>query len=183
MSTIAKKPDHRTLPRRKRPPSSRDQAIYLARHALGWSQAQLAQQFQLSQPRVSQILRRVEQWRARTGSPVERELDAAGRRALERQLERERSLALYDRAIRAFDAAPRELTAHKRGERDGKTFSEDSQRDLPPHVQMLKIAMRVNEMLFRLQAADSNSFGSFNSSPDESSQVTGAGDFAAESAA
>src|SRR5437773_6550437 len=60
MSNITPKPDHRTLPRRKRPLSTRDQAILLASRTQGRTQAQLAADFRLSQSRISQILRRAE---------------------------------------------------------------------------------------------------------------------------
>src|SRR6266436_1678313 len=60
MSDSITKPDHRTLPRRKRPLSTRDQAILLAYRTQGRTQAQHAADFRLSQSRISQILRRAE---------------------------------------------------------------------------------------------------------------------------
>jgi hypothetical protein len=146
------KPDHRTLPRKKRPPSERDQMIFLARHTHAWTQAKLAEEFHLSQPRVSAILRRVEQWRSGYGPQAAGEIDHAGRQRLERFLDRERNQGIFDRAIRGFDEAPKELTADKSGDRDGKKYSEQSRRDLPPQVQLLKVALRAAENLAK--AAD-----------------------------
>ena len=147
MSTAAPKPDHRTLPRKKRPPSDRDQALYVARHTRAWSQAKLAEEFHLSQPRVSQILQRVAQWRAGFGPRAAGELDHAGQQRLERFLARERYQSIYDRAIREFDAAPKELTASKSGERDGKKFSEESRREVQRPAGLMRIALRASENL------------------------------------
>ena len=48
MTTTAKKPDHRSLPRQKHAPSLRDQAIFLAYRYQGRSQAKLAAENGLS---------------------------------------------------------------------------------------------------------------------------------------
>jgi len=147
MTTTAEKPDHRTLPRKKRPPSDRDQALYVARHTRAWSQAKLAEEFHISQPRVSQILRRVAEWRAGFGPRAAGELDHVGQQRLERFLARERYQSIHDRAIREFDAAPKELTASKSGERDGKKYSEESRREVQRPSGLLRIALRASENL------------------------------------
>src|SRR5262245_19709770 len=149
MSTPAK-PDHRSLPRQKRPPSARDQAIYLDRQTRGCSQQQLAADNRLSQSRISQILRRVEQWRANLRPQAEGELDHAERQRLERWLERERQQAIYDRAIRAFDTAPRELKTTKEGQRGGTDYRETTIREQPPGTPLLRVAQRAADALGKI---------------------------------
>src|SRR5688572_21772431 len=119
-------PDHRSLPREKRTPRSRDLAILVAYRTRGCTQAELAKEYDLSQRRISTILRRVEHWIASGGAPGVSEgypsgsgataglpsgaLDRHAQLRLDRWLERERNQSIFDRAIRAHDHAPRELT-------------------------------------------------------------------------
>src|SRR5215207_8753611 len=151
MSTTPK-PDHRKLPRKKRTPSGRDQAIFVARRTLGRTTLELAAEHGLSPSRISQIVRRVEKWRANASPLEDGDLNHQERQRLERWLARERSQAIYDRAIRAYDTAPPELTTTKSGARDGKQFSEQTRRQMPPSVQLLKLALRAGEDLAK--AAD-----------------------------
>jgi len=147
MNATNTKSDHRQLPRAKREPSPRDLAIYAARHSLGWTQEQLAEKYEVSQRRISAILKRVEAWRGNTRPEEQGELDPAARQRLERYLERERNQAIYDRAMRAFDAAPQVLKTTKKGERGGVTYSEEVTREQPANVQLLKAAQRASEAL------------------------------------
>src|SRR5688572_13516093 len=62
MTTTTEKPDHRSLPRKKHPPTDRDQAIYVAYRSQGLTQEKLASDFKVSQRRVSQIIQRVHRW-------------------------------------------------------------------------------------------------------------------------
>jgi hypothetical protein len=146
------KPDHRSLPRKKRLPSARDQAIYVSRMARGCSQASLAKEHRLSQSRISQILRRVERWRANLRPSDCGELDHAQRQRIERQLERERHQELYDRGLRGFDSAPQQLTTKKEGKRGENDFTETTTREVLPNVQWLKLSQRSAEALAK--AAD-----------------------------
>src|SRR5207247_1753227 len=50
--------------RRRPAPSARDQQIYLDYQTTGRSQEELAKDYKLTQCRISQIIRRVEQWLA-----------------------------------------------------------------------------------------------------------------------
>src|SRR5262245_46844027 len=115
--------DHRKLPRKKRIPSPRDQAMYLARLTHGVTQEELAKEHRLSQSRVSQILRRVAKWWANLRPEPEGELAPEERQRLERWLERERQQAIYDRGIRGFDSAAKQLTTTKSGERGDTKYS------------------------------------------------------------
>src|SRR5947207_13800508 len=128
MSKPTPKIDHRKLPRQKRPPSARDQAILVAYRTQGRTQVSLARQHGISQRRVSEIVRRVERWRADLIPSEENQLEHEQQVRLDRWLERERGQAIYDRGIRAFDHAPKELTTTRTGHRDGKKFEEKTVR-------------------------------------------------------
>ena len=141
-TTTAATSDHRTRPRKKRAPSSRDQAIFLAYRAGGKSQAQLAEDNHLSQRRISEIVRRVEHWRANLLPAAAGELEPQQQARLERYLEQQRLQGIYDRAIRAYDTQPQELKTARQGDRDGKPYHDQTTRELPPNVQLLKVAQR-----------------------------------------
>jgi len=53
---------HPPKSRRRRAPSERDQQIYLDYQTTGQTQVQLAEQYRLTQCRISQIIKRVEAW-------------------------------------------------------------------------------------------------------------------------
>jgi len=143
MSTLpTAKPDHRKLPRKKRAPSSRDQAILVAHRVHGRTQADLANEYRLTQSRISAIVRRVEKWRAGVFPSVDEELDGRERQRLERWVERERLQAVHSRAMRAYDTQPAELVTVREGHRDGKPFKEETHRQQAPNVQLLKTALR-----------------------------------------
>ena len=146
----AAKPDHRTLPRKKRAPSSRDQAILVAYRVQGRTQADLAEDNRLSQRRISEIVRRVERWRADLIPAAENELDRGQRERFERWLERERLQAIHTSAMRAHDAQVTELKTVREGQRDGKPFKDETRRQQQPSVQFLKLALRATTDIGRL---------------------------------
>jgi transposase len=146
----AAKPDHRTLPRKKRAPNLRDQAILVAYRVEGRTQAKLAEDYDLSQSRISAIIRRVERWRADLIPAAENELDGSQRQRLERWLERERLQAIHTRAMRAHDAQVRELKTVREGHRDGKPFQDETRREQQPNVLFLKLALRATTDIGRL---------------------------------
>jgi hypothetical protein len=142
--------DHRSLPRKKRTPSSRDQAIYLAYKTTGVSQAKLALDNHLSQRRISAILQRVERWRANLIPAAAGELDHHQSQRLERWLEQQRLQAVFDRAIRGFDTQQSELKTTRNGDRDGQKYHDETTRQVPQNVQLLKVAIRAAESLGKL---------------------------------
>src|SRR5687767_5190206 len=120
MTTTSAKKDHRSLPRQKRAPSARDQAIFLAYRTQGRSQAKLAEENGLSQRRISQIVRRTQHWldhgipTLHTTPPSAYSLalpssDRLDRQRLERRLARERDQAIFDRALHQHDHQPKAL--------------------------------------------------------------------------
>lgn len=149
--TTNPKPDHRTLPRRKRPPSARDQALFDLRHAKGWTQGRIAKEHKLSQSRVSQILRRVAAWREAERPGNEAEL-AGEQQRHQRRLEQARHQELFDRSLRELDATPEEVTTIRRIHRGQAVVCETTTRQQLPSVQWLKLALRAAEAL----AAGSN---------------------------
>jgi hypothetical protein len=76
------------------------------------------------------------------------------RQQLERELERARAQAIYDRSLRAFDNAQKELKWVKEGQRDGKPFCDETRREQPVNVQFLKTALRANADLGRVNERD-----------------------------
>jgi len=143
MSTLpTAKPNHRKLPRKRRAPSGRDQAILVAYRVHGRTQQELADEYHLSQRRISAIVCRVERWRAELLPAVDEELDSRERQRLERWLERERLQAIHSRAMRAYDTQQPALVSVREGQRDGKPFKEETRREQGPNVQLLKVALR-----------------------------------------
>jgi hypothetical protein len=140
------KPDHRSLPRKKRPPSERDQALFDLQQAKGWTQERIAIEHRLSQSRVSQILRRVAAWREAQQRAQEAERVGEQDRRQSR-LERARQEELYSRALRELDGTPSELTMIRRTHRGQAMVCETTTRQQLPSVQWLKLALRAAEAL------------------------------------
>lgn len=143
--------DHRKLPRKKRPPTARDQALFELRQAKGWSQERIAREQGLSQSRVSQILRRVAAWREAQRPVSEQEL-AGEQERHQRRLERARQQELYERALRELDAAPDEVTTIRRTHRGQAVVCETTTRQQSPSVQWLRLALRAAEGLTQAAA-------------------------------
>src|SRR5262245_13045090 len=147
-ATTGNQPDHRTLPRKKRPPSLRDQGIYLEFLDGGRTQADLAENHRLTQPRISQILSRVQKWRANLRPQEEGELSYEERRRLNYYANREMHESIRRRAIRDYDSAPRQLkTSKTKTDKDGNIIQEEIVREILPPVGLLKTAQRSVENL------------------------------------
>jgi hypothetical protein len=139
-------------PRRKPSPSQRDQELYVLYQTTGMTQDELAEKYRLTQCRVSQIVRRVEKWRAEI-NPQPHDLTPAGgktpveQRRLDRWLERERSEAIIKQALRNSER-PQQVKTTK----TGPNGEEVTIRELPTSPQWLRLAQRANEQLFRRDA-------------------------------
>jgi hypothetical protein len=142
--------DHRRQPRKKRAPNARDQQILVEYRTQGRTQAAIADDNGISQRRVSEIVRRVERWRANLIPKQENQLDYEEQQRLDRCLARERSQALFDRGLRGFDQAPKTLTTKRKGQRDGKPFEEETIREVAPSPQFLRLATQASRELSRL---------------------------------
>ncbi|HZN33337.1 MAG TPA: hypothetical protein VFB80_05935 [Pirellulaceae bacterium] len=114
-------------PRRKRPPSARDQALASAYLLQGKSQAELAAEWGLTQARVSQIVRRVRAWRSQLSTQ-------------EQRAHQELYETVYRTAMRKLlhEEQGRTVTTVKTGPRGIET----TVRELPPTVKWLKVAQR-----------------------------------------
>ena len=142
MSTTTPQPDHRTRPRKKRAPSFRDQQILL-QYLDGRSQEELAAKHHVSQPRISQILQRVQKWRANVRPQEAGELTHQEQQRLDRWGTRQMHEGLYRRSLRDYDAAPKQLTTNKiKTDKDGHKILEETKRDILPPAGLLKIAQR-----------------------------------------
>jgi hypothetical protein len=187
MSDAEKKTDHRKLPRRKRPLSTRDQAILLASRTQARTQAQLAKDFHLSQSRISQILRRAARLEAEPVSSfkfqVSSPADAVS--TLTRGSEREtcnvelgtcnvaslaRAQDIFTRALRSFDHWPKALKTTRHADRDGKTLDEQTLRQQPPSHSMLRVALGAHRDLCRLEDQAKQQQAAAEISPEERRQ-------------
>ena len=133
-------------PKVRRPPSERDQEIYRLCKAQRVPQKELAPQFGIKPPRVSQIVKEVGQWLANAGVR-DGELDHHQERRLERRIERARLEHLYGYNLRmlADFEKPAEST---RGEGEGAVKTTREERNA--RVQALKSAIRTAESLGKI---------------------------------
>jgi hypothetical protein len=135
---------------RRRPPSSKQLEIYAAVMVRGRRQIDVAQEFKITQPRVSQIITRVKQWRAQTDSPTQGELPEGHRCRHERWLAHERCEEIFQRSMRLLDASERTLTNSREGTRGDTKFSETTRREQAANVQWMKTALKAAEDLLKL---------------------------------
>jgi len=134
--------DHRRRPRKKRPISPRDQAIYIAYRSQALTQAQLAKQFRLGQRRISTIIQRVESSTTLNLEPGTLNLPVEVARACAQQL--------YATAIRSYERAPEAITTTQTGYRGQIPFEITTRQQLPPNLQLIKAAIRACDDLTRL---------------------------------
>jgi hypothetical protein len=147
---IATAPAPARKPRRRAAPSQRDQQLYVEYQTSGVTQLELAEKYQLTQCRISQIVRRVAAWRGGidpAGRPLPPgDLTQQEQRRLDRWLERQRNEAIFKAALRKIDLP--QITTTTKTDADGQV-KERAVREQPPNVQYLKVAQRANEQLFR----------------------------------
>src|SRR5262245_37261549 len=99
--------------RQRRTPSRRNLEIYDALMLQGRTQEDVAEQYGLSQARISQILASVEGWRASTAAVDRGEPTPQQVQRNDAWLVRRRNDELYRRNLRAFDASDQPLTTVK----------------------------------------------------------------------
>ena len=146
-TTTETRPDHRTRPRKKRPPCYRDQQILL-QYLGGRSQEELAEKHRVSQPRISKILQRVRKWRANRRPQEAGELTHQEQQRLDYWQRRQMQEDIYRRSLRDYDHAPKQLTTSKvKTDKDGNEIHEVTTRDILPPVGLLKTAQRSAENL------------------------------------
>lgn len=136
---------------RKRPaPSPRDQQIYLDYQVSGKRQTDLAAQYELTQCRISQIIRRVAAWRSQADAREEGEPAPRQQQQLDRFLERERLNFIARESLRLFGEEQKTITK-KSGTRGDNAIDETTERTAPPNVQYLKIALQATRQLSQLE--------------------------------
>ena len=133
-----------------RSPSERDLQIYGAVRIDGRRQVDVAAEFEITQGRVSQIVRKVHRWRV--GMGIAAELERRDRRAVEQWLEQLRIDKLYEETMELF----RRSCEPRRKERQGKDhrgeWSSESLDHQPGNLQCLKFAGRLIELRRQLDA-------------------------------
>jgi hypothetical protein len=139
---------------RRKPPSLRNEQVYQAVRIDCRRQADVAAEFKISPRRVSQIVRRVEDWLQTPNKSLEapymtykQACDVADMHDIGR-LE-----ALYTRAVRAFDDATegrvKTKSVRTRQTENGEQ-ADTTVREIAPNIQALKVAQRSLEMMWRL---------------------------------
>ena len=133
--------------RAQRAPSERNLQVYEAVGLRGQGQAAVAGQFGLSQQRVSQICRQVDEWRA-AATPTDRSAeDRHAHRAPIAAAAARAAAGVDDRRVRA----PRlPMVVERRGERSGQTWRETITRDSPRSGPWIRLAVRISGLLLQL---------------------------------
>ena len=146
----------RPAPRRRRRewrPKVREQALYLAVRVQGRTQASVAEDYRVSQSTVSRVLKRFDAWRRLCSDhPDDYATDAGRRAAFEMELCRQRFEEIYRLAMQLAERlAAGPVVTRRQGERNGKAWSETTERDMSVTAsQCLKTALRASEALQRL---------------------------------
>ena len=138
-------------PRVPKTPSPRDQQIFVDVHALGRTQLEVADEYKLSQGRVSQIIAEVRQWRAMVTPSEAGEPDRAGQARLDRFVSRKVYEKLIGQAMRELARGDRKLTTTKEGQRGETKFTETTVREQAASVQWAKVALKTTELLAKLE--------------------------------
>ena len=138
-------------PRRKRTPSDRNQRIYRAYKLLGRSQAELAEDYRVSQVRISQIICDVERWIARRYPGYSGQPSIDDRQRLERQLDVDRQTMLFHWAVKGMEKGTITVKTTKETRNgDGSVTVVTTSREVPIWMQAQRLAQRASEQLARL---------------------------------
>ncbi len=150
-------------PRRRPAPSPRNLQIYLDYQVEGLTQTQLAEKYNLTQCRISQILRRIDSWRAQSAIPNSESPSHSLNPSpplsptdLDLQLQSARLNLVAREAVRHFQQ-PQATVTHKQGTRGDKSIDETTTKSLPKNLQCLKIILQANNQQQRLSRASSSS--------------------------
>jgi hypothetical protein len=150
---------------RKRP-SERNLRIADEVRVGGRTQSEVAADFGISQRRVSQICRQVEQWFASPGWLRGETCGQDEERAME-ELTRRQLAEIYGRAMRAYARSERVLVTRRNGERkEGERWSETSEREQRLDTGSLRVALRAIEQRARIDKRSTPMY-----SPTEQGQV------------
>lgn len=126
-------------------PSGRDMAIYYEVRVVCRTQAAVALDFEITQSRVSQIVREVAAWRAAQSPRFGTEREAVNRVS---QWEcRERTSVLLSWAMADYLESRQSLVTERRGVMPSGDFCETVIRQQRANARLLKLAMDLNERL------------------------------------
>ncbi len=146
------------LPRKvsDRPPSARDRFIHEEVRINCRRQCDVAKEIGVDKSRISQIVKRVENWLGGTCASQRRELEPVDRQRVERQIELARQDHLYTKFVRqCYQFEQPGVTARKREKGGVVEFVERTTRDRGNlQVQALKSALRASEARAKLLSLD-----------------------------
>ncbi len=125
-------------------PSERDLQVYAAVRVDGRRQVDVAAEFGLSQGRVSQIVRCVNQWRAGLG--IDAELERRDRKSVDRWLEQLRIEKLYEETMELFRRSQSPRRKERRGKSHRGEWTTETLDHQPGNLQCLKLAARLIEL-------------------------------------
>ena len=125
-------------------PRERDLQIYAAVRVDGRRQVDVAAGFGITQGRVSQIVRRVNQWRV--GMGLEAELERRDRRSVDRWLEQLRIEKLYEETMELYRKSKEPRRRERRGKDHRGEWSSETLDHQPGNLQCLKFAGRLIEL-------------------------------------
>lgn len=142
------RPYRRALPT----PSERNLRVHAAACLDGQKQAAVAEQFGLSQQRVSKICQQVEAWReaANPSDPA-----ASDRRRVERQRLRQRLEQLWAWTAHEYERSRQPIVVERRGVRNGQTWSETTQRDSGRGEFWIRCAANISRLMLQFDLAAS----------------------------
>ena len=125
-------------------PGERDLQIYAAVRVDGRRQVDVAAEFGITQGRVSQIVRRVNQWRV--GMGLEAELERRDRKSVDRWLEQLRIEKLYEETRELYRRSREPRRRERRGKDQRGEWSSETLDHQPGNLQCLKFAGRLIEL-------------------------------------
>ena len=129
-------------------PCERDWQIYAAVRVDGRRQVDVAAEFGITQGRVSQIVRSVNDWRV--GMDVEAELERRDRKSVDRWLEQLRIEKLYEETMELYRRSCQPRRKERRGKDHRGEWSAETLDHQPGNLQCLKFAGRLLELRSQL---------------------------------
>jgi hypothetical protein len=140
-------------------PSARDLEIYKRSVILGHNQCTIALDYDLKQPRISQIIDNVRDWLAAGGDPSDPDVrDHFAQRHLSKAMQKLRIQGVIDRAIHAMEfQQPSQVTTRSRYQGTTEVWREEIRHQQPPiNFPAMRLLLRAVKELKNLET-DSDS--------------------------
>ena len=133
-----------------REPSLRNRDIYHAVRTQGFTQEEMAEKHGISQTRVSQIVRQCDRWFASPQAAGQVVASPAGRKRLASYVDLARLETIYTLAMRDHQRSEKRQSATTSGTKDGRCWSQTTNRDSAVNSQPLRTALRALELMWQL---------------------------------